>query len=323
MNEAILATKTIIDNQVNMGKCYNFGIPFSKYQKVYAATNENINGYMNLLDFTGKSNALSVMASGDHSFNLLLNGIYEIDTFDSNVLTEYYALGIKRAAILAYDYKGYLGFFNKILLKDTNLNELTELISNLLPYMEEIHKIYWQEIIEYNFKLQKNNKNSLNLFEMLLINTKGALINTHKNSYLLNEENYNILRNNISKANITFKECDCIDLPNRFHNEYDFIFLSNIADYFYKSLGYMWEYEKLQEIESKFNKLLKEDGINAIAYLFSSYSSISKKFKKEIILASDITICDLIKEEIITFAHIEDNKPVKFVKDSMILQRKL
>jgi len=54
MKESILATKSIIDNQVNMGKCYNFGISFSKYQKVYAATNENINGYMNLLNLMVK-----------------------------------------------------------------------------------------------------------------------------------------------------------------------------------------------------------------------------------------------------------------------------
>ncbi|MBE6154073.1 MAG: class I SAM-dependent methyltransferase [Firmicutes bacterium] len=262
------------------------------------------------------------MASGDHSYNLILNGIYEIDTFDSNVLTEYYALGIKRAMILAFDFKGYLEFFNKILSKETTLNELTELISSLLPYMEEKHKTYWQEIIAYNYKLQKNNKSSLNLFEMLLISTKYALINTYKNSYLINEKNYNILRNSIINANITFKHCDCLELPNSFNNEYDFIFLSNIADYFCKRFGYSWGYEKLQEIKLKFNSLLKENGIIALAYLFGAYSAISDTYKKELIFSSGISSTDLTDEEIINFEAILNNKPVKNVKDGLILKRK-
>ena len=103
MKEDILATKTIIKTQIDNGKIYVFGKSFSKYQKVYCCTNENINGYMNKFNFDNKENALTVMASGDHVFNLACNDILYIDTFDTNILTEYYVLGIKRSAILAFD----------------------------------------------------------------------------------------------------------------------------------------------------------------------------------------------------------------------------
>ena len=113
MCDCINETKNIVKKQIDEQKVTMFGIPFSEYQKVYASTNENIYGYMSKLDFNGKNNALSVMASGDHAFNAALYGIKEIDTFDTNKLTIYYSLGIKRSAILKYNYKDYLSFLKK------------------------------------------------------------------------------------------------------------------------------------------------------------------------------------------------------------------
>ena len=47
MTEAIKGAKFLIDKQIGEGKIYTFGEAFSTYQKVYAATNENIAGYVN------------------------------------------------------------------------------------------------------------------------------------------------------------------------------------------------------------------------------------------------------------------------------------
>ena len=72
--EDIEATKKIIEKQVSNNKIFNFGIPFSEYQKVYATTNENINAYINPSFVQDKNDALTVLASGNHVFSLILNG---------------------------------------------------------------------------------------------------------------------------------------------------------------------------------------------------------------------------------------------------------
>ena len=86
----------------------------SKYSKIYFWTNENVDAYLNLVTFEGKDSALSVLASGDQLFNLICKGIINIDTFDSNKLTEYFAFGLKRAAILKYSYQDYIKYMGRL-----------------------------------------------------------------------------------------------------------------------------------------------------------------------------------------------------------------
>lgn len=322
MSDDIKATQEIIKKQIDSGKIFVFGIPFSKYQKVYASTNENINGYMSKLNFQDKTSILSVMSSGDHIFNAVYYGITNVDTFDSNKLTEYFSLGIKRSAILAFNYKEYLNFITKIFDQETSLEELTELIKLLFPYMEDNHKIYWNNIIDFNYKLQNKEQNKLNLFNMLLINIKDTLLNINKNSYLRSEQDYNILKSKLINSNISFRCCECLDLPNNFSKQYDFIFLSNIADYFYKNFGYYWKYNKLKEVENNFDNLLKEEGILALAYLFKFDSEKININKKHIISNSNIKIDDLTNEQIITFSSFYENKETKNVKDGLVLSKK-
>ena len=71
----------------------------TSYSKVYLWTNENIDAYLNIVDISSKENALSVLASGDQTFNLITKGIMNIDTFDTNKLTEYFALGLSFNAL--------------------------------------------------------------------------------------------------------------------------------------------------------------------------------------------------------------------------------
>lgn len=81
-------TKELIENYIKYHNAFS--------NRVYSYTNENIKSYLNNFDFNGKSSALSVLSSGDQVFNLIHNGITNIDTFDSNYLTEFYSLGIKK-----------------------------------------------------------------------------------------------------------------------------------------------------------------------------------------------------------------------------------
>lgn len=322
MKEDIVATKEMIKKQVDVGKIFMFGIPFSKYQRVYGFTNENINGYLSQFSYEGTDRALTVMASGDHFLNLAYYGIHHIDTFDSNQLTEYYALGIKRAAILSFSYHDYLQFYEKILNPNTSLEELTELVWSLLPFMELKHKIYWESILSFNYQIQKDKKAILNLFHMLLINIHSTHSLLLKNTYLLSEENYNLLRKNLASVQIQFKCCDCLDLQKYFYSYYDFIFLSNIPDYFFKKFGYYWEYPKLVEAIAYFKKLLLEGGILGFAYLIECYS-LSDAYKTNLILNSNIKKEDLTTEEILLVPHISNNSIAKTIKDGLLLERKL
>ena len=98
VRESIDAAKGLLKN--NPGKLCEHGT----FNPVYQWTNESV---FNALDYAvayNRTNALAVLASGDQVFSMLNFGINNIDTFDINCLTEYYALGFKRAMILSYFY---------------------------------------------------------------------------------------------------------------------------------------------------------------------------------------------------------------------------
>lgn len=322
MEEAIKGAKTLIEKQVMYGHYCIVGVSFSEYQRVYTATNENIKGYMSKLDFEGKSSVLSVMASGDQAFNAIYYGIKNVDTFDTNKLTEYFALGIKRSAILKFNYQEYLEFMNKIIDDNTTIEELTELIMSLFPFMEFRHRIFWENILIYNYRLQRNNPRTLNLMKMLLIPTKLDI--RLGNSYLQDEESYNKLKINLASSNISFQACNAIDLDTKFKDTYDFLFLSNIPDYYSSTLGEFWDYESLRKIADKQLKLVSEGGILAIAYLF--HYSYPKANVKRSVLFMDAMVreSDLSQgEELIDFPSISYNsKNINQEHDGLLLQRK-
>jgi len=294
MTEAIKGAKFLIDKQIGEGKIYTFGEAFSTYQKVYAATNENIAGYVNLVDTTNKEKVLSVLSSGDHVFNLITNDVFNIDTFDSNALTEYYALGLRRALILKYNYYDY---FKAIVILTTSysVDEVTEIIKGLLPYMEENHKIFWEQIINYNYRIQKLRLRKLNLLKMLCLTAEDVLIKNDYNNYLLNETTYEKLRTNLKLANISFKNCNALYLDKNFENKtYDAILLSNIIDYFYKAYGSLWGIDLFNKYV---NKLIKLSNNNALLFLnYMYYYMPNSKFNPELIKCSTIKETDFEDE---------------------------
>lgn len=308
--------KDLINTQVSNKRVCNVGVPFSKYQKVYISTNENIKHYLNLFDFSNKKRALSVLASGDHIFNLINKDIIDIDSFDTNLLSLYYVLGLRRAMIVKYNYKEYLNIYSKILNSSTSLDEITAIITDLLPLMDKRYRDYWKEVNTYNYKLQKNNKNHINLFYMLFINFNKIDDVIRNNNYLENEEEYNKLRNNILRANITFKNINALYLGKEYSKNYDFILLSNILDYFNRYYDYNFTYKDLLEYESTLLNILGENGIIFLNYIMK-YKTLYFT-RSNVTNSSNIKVNELEKEKLYTVCSFKD----KNVDDAILVLKK-
>ena len=310
MDEATFYAKEMIENQVNQKRITNVFEPFSKYSKGYLWTNENIKEYINKKYISEYNSALSVTASGDHLFNLILNNVLNIDTFDTNTLTEYNVLGLKKALIEKFKYNDFLTICELIANNMLTLEETTYLIKDLLPLMDKKYRKYWQNISEYNYQLQKNNDEYLDLFAMLFININEKNNFIRRNSYLTGKDNYDKFKENMMRANINFYCTNAINILDTFPNQkYDVILLSNILDY----ITINWNYEQLRKFEDELLFITNNNGKIFLAYLLNYYN----KNNKNIFRRADIKKEELINEIIIELKE-KDNKH----NDAVILIRK-
>ncbi len=319
MSEAIEATKDMIMKYLLGRKRYRID-SFLEYDKVYGTTTENIEGYLKLCDFKDKERAITVLASGDQTFSLAARGIKDIITFDINKLTEYYALGLKRAAIQAFSYEEFISYFEVLFSDDTSLIELTDMVKFLLPYMDKEYREYWREVIEFNFKEQEYQYKTINLFRMIFYSTAHG-ISKLKNSYLITKERYDYLKSVIGNVNITYDAINVFDVPNMYEKEQDFILLSNIADYLEGYLGNAWTYNDLRKEILKFHKLLKPEGIIFIAYLIGKHEREKQLFACPMIYPSLMKPDDLTTEELILVPHIDNDHVSERFEDGVILER--
>lgn len=310
MDEATFYAKEMIENQVNQKKIMNVFEPFSKYSKGYLWTNENIKEYINKKYISEYNSALSVTASGDHLFNLILNNVLNIDTFDTNTLTEYNVLGLKKALIEKFKYNDFLTICELIANNMLTLEETTYLIKDLLPLMDKKYRKYWQNISEYNYQLQKNNDEYLDLFAMLFINITEKNKFIRRNSYLMGKDNYDKFKENMMRANINFYCTNAINILDTFPNQkYDVILLSNILDY----ITINWNYEQLRKFEDELLFITNNNGKIFLAYLLNYYNKNNKNIFRR---------ADIKKEELINEIIIELKEKDYKHNDAVILIRK-
>ena len=312
MIKVIEEARKLIDRQVRNNKYIYEGIPFSRYQKFYSCTNENIKGYFDDINYTNREKALSVLASGDHIFNLIEKGIKDIDTFDTNYFTKYYVFGLRYAMIQKYNYSEYLKILSVLIDNNTSLEEITSIINDLLPYMDSLYRRFWGHIIEYNYILQKKYKTNLNLLNMLSLGNLDINYVITKNSYLSNEENYNNLKNNLSKTNTSYKNLDAIKIPEKYTDNYDLILLSNIPEYLGKHFYYDYNFK---DYINNLKNMLTDDGLIFFNYIHK-YSS-NNITRKNLFNYLNSNEHNLINKEIIKVD--SDNKNIK---DGVIVLRK-
>lgn len=201
------------------------------YEKIYPFSNESIISYYNYVNLLNKK-ALCVTASGDHALYAAAAGANNIECFDMNKLTKYYA-ALKIALILAYDEKSFFKLFiekkKKLLTTRINLNDIK-------PFIAEEYLIFWQEVI--NSKFFKNNAllfRSDGFGTKLVTNLKAL---KKSNRFLLTTDfptefglDYELLKARLAKTKITFRDITAQDLLKTTKKKYDAIFLSNILEW--------------------------------------------------------------------------------------------
>lgn len=219
LNEAIKLFQRIKNDDVPGNAEY------CDYHLFYENTNEHLAHLLKPLTLPSDSKILTILASGDQPFNFINKGITNIDTFDINKLTEYYALGFKRTAILTLTYEEYLKLFF------LNENEKAENLENLvIDNMPDDYKCFWKE---YKYTLKEIGYEA-SVFDLSRYNIRDD--DYGKNNYLLNERVYKEFQEKLLNAKINFTHANVTDLPTKF-SQYNLVYLSNVMDY-YKTVLY-------------------------------------------------------------------------------------
>lgn len=220
-----------------------------RFNSIYPFTSENIAGYMKDLDLTGKK-VITVTGSTDHILNAVLQGATEITTFDINPLTKPY-MDLKISALKNLSYKNFI----KLLLFESNINLDYSIISSL--NMPNESKMFWLE------QLSKFNNNGIELRNSSLFNTKYFNPNSKLWQNLYLEKNkYNLLKQRLKYANISFINSSLNDL--KIDEHFDYMFLSNISDY----LNLMYSSDRLQNYRDLLKEFQKKIDIIYFAYLY-------------------------------------------------------
>ena len=220
-----------------------------RFNSIYPFTSENIAGYMKDLNLTGKK-VITVTGSTDHILNAILQGATEITTFDINPLTKPY-MDLKISALKNLSYEDFI----KLLLFESNMNLDYNIISSL--DMSDESKMFWLE------QLSKFNNNGIELRNSSLFNTKYFNPNSKllQNLYL-ERSKYNLLKQQIKEANITFINASLNDL--KIDENFDYMFLSNISDY----LSLMYNSDTLMKYRDLLIEFQKRIDIIYFAYLY-------------------------------------------------------
>lgn len=220
-----------------------------RFNSIYPFTSENIAGYMKDLDLTGKK-VITVTGSTDHILNAILQGATEITTFDINPLTKPY-MDLKISALKNLSYEDFI----KLFLFESNMNLDYSIISSL--DMSDESKMFWLE------QLSKFNNNGIELRNSSLFNTKyfNPYSKLWQNLYL-EKSKYNLLKQQLKDANITFINASLKDL--RIEDNFDYMFLSNISDY----LSLMYSCDTLRKYRDLLYEFQKRIDTIYFAYLY-------------------------------------------------------
>lgn len=284
---------------------------FDKYDKVYIFTTENLE----YLDKLKGKKVLTVTGSFDQTLNLVYEGSKEIDNYDVNILTAFYA-GLKYASMCALEYEEYLNFFTG---KESFKKETYKKIR---PYLSKVH----QEYYDFIYKIFKGEENKIVSSKLFYLETsKVQAINS--NPYLKTKQAYDKTKQRLKDVKINFLEKNLLNLDEE--KKYDLILTSNIEAYLVDDYeSELTKEEYVEFIKNKLSKLLEPNGTIQVSYQYyykeriSNYGGILKNLiKKNFILQkSDYLGC--FKKYIIDATELTTHSTGRDIKDCIYYYKK-
>ena len=261
----------------------------NKFASIYPFTTENIKGYLDFFD-VGDKDVLTVGASGDQTLNLLLRNVKSVDYFDMNPFTELY-FNLKCAAIKILSLDEFLEFFCFDAFPSTfkkNKNAFNiNVYYKISPYLDDDTRKFWDSLYlkQNGFEIRKS---------MLFSNDEEPFRVLPKVNDYLNDDAFNRLKVELDKkAKPRFIETNVTKLSSKLIKKYDYILLSNIAQY----LDYIYDKDELFSFKRLIKSLSNElnpDGKIMLAYLYDT--------KKESIWSEDYANIYNLKKVMEVFA---------------------
>lgn len=238
---------------------------FSTYSPIYVAPTSNVKDLVKL--YNGVKKALVVGSQGALIYELLLNGVTEIDCFDKNIL-QYFYYELLKTSIMYDDFKDFEMSFTAIkqgqyqnysLMLDSNM------FFDLIPEMEEPARSYWSNLFK------STNINQLldtNLFRMSYM-VDAPYLRKYSSIYDM-DSFYRVQELLVSKdIKINYHICDITDIHKEFaSNTYDLIMFDNILQY-YKSIPALDNITLVHKyVREKLDSMLNKNGQIQLGYGF-------------------------------------------------------
>lgn len=224
--------------------------------KAFAISNEQLDNLFKHFDLAGKK-VVTVGSSGDQALNAILKGSKNITIIDANIFTRVF-IEYKLAVIKTYDFKSFSDIFIKSDFFDWKVySKISHLLSKNVQF-------FWDSLmIDITENHYETNLDAKILKEKMLI-----VDHRDRHSKFYKDENtYNKLQSllNDPELSISFLNAYLENFPSVLNNKYDFIYLSNIYDY------YKDDKEKtfIDTIRKLYKNNLKNNGLILVNYNFN------------------------------------------------------
>lgn len=260
MNDILSKTELLMKDDLNS----NLKDWYQEVSRIYLFTTEDIKSVVKHFDLNNKK-ILTVLSSSDQALNFVLKRPKSIETFDINILTKYY-FDLKQTAIKYLTYEEFLSFF---LLGDESFSKKT--YERIEKYLQEDSKKFWDHVFSLGEVLRKKDNKSLyrrGLFHFMGYNYNPLDVNEY-----LDKDNYSKLKKILFEYEVKFLHMDLYKEEFSKLGMYDFIYLSNIANYmpdFKKTIllkkDNLKDYRKL--ITEGLGSHLEDDGVIVASYLY-------------------------------------------------------
>ena len=261
---------------------------FTQYSKIYPFATECITQYLkNSLPINSK-NALTVLSSSDQVFNLLINGVEDITTFDINLLT-YYFHELKKAYIIKNNYSTFINAINESYYsRKTFLETILNPLEEIAIYMNQDVYLFWKTLKEKNIDFKELQYPNHTFYQVKI-----------DNEYIENDDKYTKLQSILKNGfPFTFYNCSIMELDKILIENFDYMIFSNIYDYIRTFIPEK-ECQKIyyQYIKEKIVPYLTEKGNIMFSYRYNLMDEFIEEKLKKIPISGKVASAYILKKD--------------------------